>query len=228
MNDGFTVIDSALPSIFECVSSGCKFRFPVLSAEELKTSAVCPRCGSPTILVEISVQPQTRPPSSVNHPSRIHLEVLVDNIRSANNVGSLFRTADGAGVAHLYLCGVTPAPPHPAILKTSLGADKSVHWTQINHSLDLLKAKRDEGYLIWALEGGKEATSIFALDFQAVASPVLLIIGNEISGVDPGLLDYCHQRLWIPMIGLKESLNVSIAFGIAVYTIIYRLKSGFL
>lgn len=216
---------SSIPSIVECISPSCKFRFPVVNSTELIASSVCPLCGSPTILVEISLQPQLKPKNEHHINSTIHLDVLVDNVRSANNIGSIFRTADGAGVNCIHLCGVTPTPPHPAIAKTSLGAEDHVPWLYHRNAVDLLLEKRNSGWNIYALEGGNSAVSIFNLELHSLNQPVILAIGNEISGVDPGIIRLSHQCLWIPMAGLKESLNVSIAFAIAVYAIKYRLKS---
>jgi len=214
-----------LPAIFECISPGCKFRFPVQTLTELRAASICPRCGSPTLMMEVKIPPQTAPMQSHSDVNNLHLEVLVDNIRSANNIGSIFRTADGVGLSHLYLCGVTPTPPHPAIAKTALGAENHVRWSYVSNGIDLLSEKRHSGYFILALEGGADSSPIIDLDLQPSQEKVILVIGNEISGVDPAILRLCDQRLWIPMCGVKESLNVSIAFAIAVYIITYRLKS---
>lgn len=216
--------EPSIPSIYECVSPTCKFRFPVVNSTELKSAAVCPLCGFPTLLVEISVQPQLRPAPKSHTRSQIHIEVLVDNLRSANNIGTIFRTSDAVGIDQIYLCGVSPVPPHPAITKTSLGAEDHVLWSHCRNAIDLLLEKRKAGYLILALEGGADSVPLFNIDHPPIQMPIILVIGNEIAGVDPGILRLCDRRLWIPMVGIKESLNVSIAYAIAVYTIKYRLK----
>lgn len=217
--------DFSLPSIYECISPECRFRFPVVNTSEQKSASVCPLCGSPTLLVEVSIQPQLKPLNKVETVSSIDLEVVVDNLRSANNIGAVFRTADGVGVNCIHLCGVTPTPPHPAIAKTSLGAEDHVRWLYHRNAVDLLVDKRKAGFTLLALEGGETSNSIFNADLIYKDMPAILVIGNEISGIDPGILRLCDQRLWIPMVGKKESLNVSTAFAIAAYSLKYRLSS---
>jgi tRNA G18 (ribose-2'-O)-methylase SpoU len=149
------------------------------------------------------------------------LQALLDNIRSSFNVGAMFRTADGAGVSHLHLCGITPAPDHPKVAKTALGAEYSVPWTQYWDALEAAASLKQGGFELWALEGGPRAESIFEVTEELPDKPLLLVVGNEVSGVDPGLLALCERVVSIPMQGAKQSLNVAVAFGIAVYTLRY-------
>jgi 23S rRNA (guanosine2251-2'-O)-methyltransferase len=142
--------------------------------------------------------------------------LVLDNIRSLFNVGSLFRLADGAGVDKIYLGGITGQPPAPKIIKVSLGAEKSVPWEhcwQIWRKVDDLKK---QGYQIVALEQTKE--SINYLKFKPTF-PLVLIIGNEVKGVNPILLKRTNKTIELPMAGIKESLNVATAAGIAMYKI---------
>jgi 23S rRNA (guanosine2251-2'-O)-methyltransferase len=150
----------------------------------------------------------------------IHLEALLDNIRSAWNVGSIFRTADGFGLRHMHLCGITPTPENDAMKKTSLGAEDSVGWEYHKDALKLVQKLKVEGWRILALEEHERATSISQFANPQSANPILLIVGNEVTGVDPGLLDLCDEILFIPMHGQKKSFNATVAFGIAAYLLI--------
>jgi tRNA G18 (ribose-2'-O)-methylase SpoU len=145
---------------------------------------------------------------------RDNFVVICHNIRSAYNIGSVFRTADGAGAVKIYLTGYTPAPPHPGISKTALGAEKVVEWEKFAKLDGLLKKLRKEKYKIIALEQSKKSVP---LDLFKSKGNVALILGNEVRGLRPVVLDKCDKIIEIPMRGEKESLNVSVAFGIAAY-----------
>lgn len=174
----------------------------------------CPRCGRPT---EFVTEPFTG--HTVKRPNTgpsFVIEALLDNIRSAFNVGAIFRTADAVAISHLHLCGMTAAPDSPRLAKTALGAEKSVRWTYYNNALDAARQLQAEGYQLWAVEGGETAESLFEVTAEPEAT-ILLIVGNELTGIDPDLLDLCDRVLYIPMYGRKSSLNVEVAFGIAAY-----------
>lgn len=151
------------------------------------------------------------------------LSAILENIRSAYNVGAIFRTANGVGLQHLYLCGLTPTPKeNPAIEKTALGAELLSPWSQHLNALTLARDLREEGHVLVGLECTSKATPIYR--FRGEPSddrPMVLIVGNERAGVDPGLLDLCDQVLALPMLGKKESLNVAVAFGVAAYWLTY-------
>ncbi len=138
------------------------------------------------------------------------------NIRSRENVGSIFRTADGAGISKLYLCGITPRPPHEKISKTALGAENAVPWEYHRQTWRLIEQLKKEGYRMIALEKTKGAKDIFELKPEF---PVAVIIGNEVDGLPEELLRRSDKTIAIPMYGRKESLNVAVAFGIAAYVI---------
>jgi tRNA G18 (ribose-2'-O)-methylase SpoU len=121
---------------------------------------------------------------------------------------------------HLYLCGYTATPEHPKVGKTALGAEQALTWSHHPNGVDLAQTLRAEGKRLVALEGGARAEPIFHLKAWD-ATPVVLVVGNEISGVDPDILDLCDQVVSIPMWGVKESLNAAVAFGIAVYALQY-------
>jgi 23S rRNA (guanosine2251-2'-O)-methyltransferase len=143
--------------------------------------------------------------------------VLFDNIRSAWNVGSILRSADGFAFTHAYLCGITPTPDNEAVAKTSLGAEDSVTWSYHKDAVKLVDGLRKEGWQIWGLEEDRRAQPIQAALIPS--QPVVLILGNEVTGVDPGLLEICDEIFYIPMRGEKKSFNVAMAFSIAAYQI---------
>ena len=145
--------------------------------------------------------------------------VLLHNVRSRFNVGSIFRTADGAGVNKIYLCGITPAPPHPQIEKVSLGAEKNVSFEKIRSIIPLIKKLRAEGFQIVALEQNKKSVPYNKfVPYKKIA----LILGTEVLGLPPKILKLSDKIIEIPMLGEKESLNVSVAFGVAVYQICFH------
>jgi tRNA G18 (ribose-2'-O)-methylase SpoU len=146
---------------------------------------------------------------------------LLDNIRSAWNVGSILRSADGFGFIHAYLCGITPTPENESVRKTSLGAEDSVPWSSHKDAVKLVKGLKREGWIILGLEETRDATPI---DESQSAGKFpgrerLVIVGNEVTGIDPGLLELCDEIVTIPMLGEKKSLNAAIAFGVAAYAL---------
>lgn len=142
--------------------------------------------------------------------------VILYNIRSRFNVGSIFRTADAFGVQKIFLCGITPAPPHPKISKVALGAEKNIPFVQYKNLSPLLKILRAEGFCIAALEQAKTSRNLAA--FRA-PQKIALILGPEVTGLSKAILHHADTILEIPMLGKKESFNVSVAFGIAAYQI---------
>lgn len=198
----------------QCTNESCRFRFPVSADSVLGEN--CPRCGR---LTQFVTEPFTghavKRPNTPTPPTPI-IEALLDNIRSAFNVGAIFRTADGAAISHLHLCGMTATPDNPRLAKTALGAENSVPWTYYTNALDAARQLQAKNYQLWAVEGGEKAQSLFDGTAE-LTSPILLILGNERAGIDPHLLDLCDRVLSIPMYGRKSSLNVEVAFGIAAY-----------
>ncbi len=143
-----------------------------------------------------------------------HFVVVVPDIRSGHNVGSILRTADGAGVDKMYLTGYTPRPPHKEILKVSLGAEQSVPWEEAELTVPLLKKLKKQGFHIVALEQTPKSVSIYKWKPQF---PLALVLGNEVTGITPSILECCDEAIDIPMHGKKNSLNVSVAAGVAMY-----------
>jgi len=144
-----------------------------------------------------------------------NIYVICHNIRSRHNVGSIFRTADAAGVSKIFLCGITPAPPHSNIEKVSLGAEKLVAWEKRKETWRVIDELKKEGVEIISLEQAKGTVSLN--DLKSVKKSVALILGEEVRGLPKTILDRSDKIVQIPMYGKKESLNVSVAFGVAIY-----------
>ena len=142
--------------------------------------------------------------------------IALDNIRSAENVGSILRTADAFGIDRLFFCGITPTSENKKVLKTSLGAEKSVKTKDAKDISFLLKKLKKKGFEIISLEQTEKSIDI---DGFKVGDNICLVIGNEVSGVSSEVLDLSDKHIHIPMLGEKESLNVSVAFGIAAHHI---------
>jgi tRNA G18 (ribose-2'-O)-methylase SpoU len=143
--------------------------------------------------------------------------VVLDNLRSAYNVGSIVRTADGAGIDHLYLCGITPTLDHPKVAKTALGAEATVESSYHPNALTLVSDLQSRGIYLAALESRPGAVSLFDPVLRIPTSPAVLVVGNELVGVDPAIEELCDLVVALPMMGTKRSLNVVVAFGIASY-----------
>ncbi|MGE5480822.1 MAG: RNA methyltransferase [Chloroflexota bacterium] len=146
---------------------------------------------------------------------RLPVTLILHNIRSLYNVGSIFRTADSALAAEVVLCGFTPHPPREEIRKTALGADESVPWRYEKSIKDAIARERAAGKTIVALElaaKSRDYSSLEARDF-----PLAIVLGNEITGVDDDILELCDFAIEIPMRGVKHSLNVAVSTGIALY-----------
>ena len=141
--------------------------------------------------------------------------VICHNIRSRHNVGSIYRTADAAGVSKIFLCGITPTPPHPNIEKVSLGAEKFVKWEKRKETWRVINKLKKEGAEIVSLEQTKGA--VYLNNLKSVKKSVALILGEEVNGLPKIILKRSDKIIQIPMCGKKESLNVSVAFGVAIY-----------
>ncbi|HXF83798.1 MAG TPA: RNA methyltransferase [Anaerolineales bacterium] len=200
----------------------CGLRYPLVEGHTFGTR--CPACLGETRLIlsrHLILEPARNLPSTalIARPSstkREELAVLLDNIRSAWNTGSIFRTADGFGMTHIFLCGITPTPENEAVTRTSLGAEDSIPWSYHKDAVKLVKGLKKEGWKIYALEEKEGAKEILHASRESGGKAVL-ILGNEITGIDPGLLDLCDEVYRIPMYGEKKSFNVAIAFGIAAF-----------
>jgi tRNA G18 (ribose-2'-O)-methylase SpoU len=158
----------------------------------------------------------------INNKERNPIYVLIDNVRSLYNVGSAFRTSDGAMIQKLFLCGYTPHPPRHEIEKTALGATNSVPWEYYKDPIEPIKKLKEQGVKIITLEHTDESIPYY--DLKKTDFPACLVIGNEIKGVQEEILKYTDIAIEIPMYGVKQSLNVAVAYGIALYDFVRVLK----
>ena len=146
------------------------------------------------------------------------LVVLLDDVRSMNNVGSIFRTCDCLGIGQIYLCGITGSPPHRDIHKTSLGAENSIDWEYHEDIETLINSLKRENYIIAGLEQTDKSINIRNFDPQS--KPVAIIVGNEVEGISDKALALCDEILEIPQFGTKHSFNVAVSCGIAFWELI--------
>lgn len=154
--------------------------------------------------------------------SRVPLRAILNNVRSLYNVGSIFRTADAYWLDRLILTGFTPRPPRREIEKTALGATTTVPWAYLQDPIEAIAMCRQEGWEVWAVE---QTTHSAALPVPvASGSKVALVFGNEVSGIDAAVLAACDRAVEIPMHGTKHSLNVAVAFGIAVQLVSAEMR----
>lgn len=154
---------------------------------------------------------------------RVPVIGILDHLRSAHNVGSAFRTADGAHIAELFLVGYTPTPPHRHLAKTALGAVDAVPWRHFETTAEAIAAAREMGAQVWALEKTDDSISIWQTDLKF---PLALVAGNEAEGLSEQTRALCDGTVHLPMGGHKNSLNVSVAWGIALYEVLRRFSGG--
>lgn len=155
-----------------------------------------------------------------NQP-RLPLIIILDNIRSKFNVGSIFRTADSFNIEKIYLCGITPCPPDREIEKAALGASESVSWQYESNTMNLIKTLKSQNYYLIGVEQTFNSTSAFDLP-QNIPSPTALILGHEINGIDEKVLEMIDMAIEIPQWGTKHSLNVSVAAAIVMWELVKR------
>ncbi len=146
--------------------------------------------------------------------------VVLDNVRSMHNVGSVFRSSDAFRIEKLYLCGITPKPPHREIRKTAIGAEESVAWESHPDALSLVQSLQSEGYQIACIE--QTDNSIPLHTFQPGDQPVAIILGHEVDGVSQSVAEVADVALEIPQFGTKHSLNVSVTAGIVLHHIVVQ------
>lgn len=142
--------------------------------------------------------------------------VVLDNVRSLNNIGSIFRTADAFLLEAIYLCGISATPPHKEIHKTALGAEDSVEWKYFKGTTDALRILKDEGYSLIALEQTENSISLEQFPIS-VEQKYALIFGNEVKGIQQDVIDSCTNCVEIPQFGTKHSFNVSVTAGIVIW-----------
>ncbi len=150
------------------------------------------------------------------------IHVVLDNLRSAYNVGSIFRTSDAGAVEHIHLCGMSAHPPHKKLEKTALGAFDYVPWSYHERTTDALKELSGKGIFRVAVEVTEDSVPVTAFDWP---SPVAIVFGNEVTGINERVLHACDATVCIPMRGYKNSMNVATAFGIVLYEVLRRWKA---
>lgn len=149
---------------------------------------------------------------------KLPIVVMLENIRSAYNVGSVFRTADAFLLEGIYLCGYTAYPPHKEIKKTALGADETVPWKHFKHIEEAIEELRSQGYTIYSVEQAKE--SIPLQHWKAQHQKIAVIFGNEVTGVEQSTIEASDGCIEIPQLGMKHSLNVSVAAGVVLWELV--------
>lgn len=148
------------------------------------------------------------------------LVVVLDNIRSMHNVGSVFRSADAFLIEKMVLCGYTPRPPHRDIHKTALGATETVAWEYAESTVDAVQSLQANGYKVYAVEQAEGA--VFLHEFTPGNENIAIVLGNEVEGVSDEVLDICDGCIEIPQLGSKHSLNISVAAGIILWALTER------
>jgi tRNA G18 (ribose-2'-O)-methylase SpoU len=199
--------------IRQCNDPSCGLRYPYL--EDYSYGKLCPRCGGVTAMMNVYQRFHEELDRTLDVRGR-HIEAMLDNVRSAWNVGSMFRTAEGFGIRKMHLCGITPTPENHKVAKTSLGAEKVIKWQYYPNALSVADNLIQNNTSLWAVEVHDQ--SIVLEDNAAIPkTPLVLVMGNENCGIDPELLERCEQVIKIPMFGAKRSLNVAVAFGIVTH-----------
>jgi 23S rRNA (guanosine2251-2'-O)-methyltransferase len=157
--------------------------------------------------------------SQFKNSDKIPLVVVLDNIRSMHNVGSVFRTADAFLLERVLLCGYTPCPPHRDIHKTALGATETVLWEHASTTAEAVEKLKNAGYTIYAIEQAADSVPLHSFSVSA-DQKIAVVFGNEVTGVDEGVLELCDGCIEIPQLGMKHSLNISVAAGIVLWELV--------
>lgn len=157
--------------------------------------------------------------------AKIPLVVMLDNVRSMHNIGSVFRTSDAFRIQSICLCGITATPPHPELHKTALGAEDSVEWYYFESALDAVDDLKAKGYIVLAIEQCEGSTLLQNLQLSTDKA-YAVVLGNEVKGVQQEVVNACHGCIEIPQFGTKHSLNVSVTAGIVLWEMARQLIIG--
>ncbi|MBW7892172.1 MAG: RNA methyltransferase [Chitinophagaceae bacterium] len=157
--------------------------------------------------------------------------VVLDNVRSMHNVGSIFRTADAFLIESIYLCGYTPRPPHRDIQKTALGATETVHWEYFSSTADAVQQIKAMNGALWAAEQAEGSIDLDKINWDmltqhATKRKTAILFGNEVTGVDDHILSLCDGCMEIPQTGMKHSLNISVAAGIVLWEVYRSIRNN--
>ena len=153
---------------------------------------------------------------------KLHFIIVLDNVRSLNNIGSVFRTSDAFLVEEIYLCGITATPPHPDIHKTALGAEDSVKWNYFANTIEAVDKLHSLGYTVYSIEQVKDSISLESIKLDR-KQKYAIILGNEVKGVQQEVVDKCDGCIEIPQFGTKHSLNVSVTAGLVIWDFFKQL-----
>ncbi|MGW8123368.1 RNA methyltransferase [Roseivirga echinicomitans] len=156
---------------------------------------------------------------------KLPLVLILDNVRSMNNVGSAFRTSDAFAIEKVYLCGITAQPPHREINKTALGATESVEWEHAENTTVLCQKLQQQGYKVWAVEQADHSTSLENFKIEK-GQKYALVFGNEVFGVEDEVIKAADGCLEIPQFGTKHSLNISVSIGVVLWDLTHKIKFG--
>ena len=154
---------------------------------------------------------------------KLPLVVVMDDIRSLHNIGSVFRTADAFRIECIYLCGITATPPHPEMHKTALGAEFTVDWKYVNNAVETVDNLRSEGYVVYSVEQAEGSIMLDELVLDR-SKKYAIVMGNEVKGVQQEVIDHSDGCIEIPQYGTKHSLNVSVTAGIVIWDLFKKLK----
>jgi len=163
--------------------------------------------------------------SEFKQSGKLPLTVVLDNVRSLHNIGSIFRTCDAFLIEALYLCGISATPPHKEIHKTALGAEDSVDWKYFETALQAVQHLQANGYSVWGVEQTENSVSLEQFQIKT-GKPYALVFGNEVNGINQDVLNICEKTLEIPQFGTKHSFNVSVSAGIALWECYKQLKKS--
>jgi len=156
-------------------------------------------------------------PDEFKDAPKLPLVVLLDNVRSQHNIGSVFRTSDAFRVSEVILCGITATPPNKEIQKTALGATESVAWRYFENSAEAVRQLKQEGFTIVAVEQTHNSLLINRDEWVFADEKIVLVLGNEVFGTSDEVLELCNRTIEIPQFGTKHSLNVSVCAGIVIW-----------
>lgn len=155
---------------------------------------------------------------------KLPLVVILDNVRSLHNIGSVFRTSDAFRVECIYLCGITATPPHPEMHKTALGAEFTVDWKYVNNAVEAVDNLRQEGYVVFSVEQAENSIMLENIQLEQERR-YAVVLGNEVKGVQQEVIDHSDGCIEIPQYGTKHSLNVSVTAGIVIWDLFKQLKT---
>ena len=151
------------------------------------------------------------------------ITIVLDNVRSALNVGSVFRTSDAFLIEKIILCGITACPPNKEIRKAALGSTESVEWEYVKDTIDAVQQLIKEGYHVVGIEQADKSTQLN--EFELTKRPIAIIMGNEVNGVDQQAIDLCNEVIEIPQFGTKHSLNIAVTTGIVIWDLWRKLNT---